>query len=498
MSVSPALELRDFGLAYADRTVLKSISFSVPAFACVALLGPSGTGKSTLVRTLAGFNDMNPSVRTWGQASCHGELLDSTSRRPALLMQKATLLISTLIDNLCSSLPNRDQLTRIEQREVISQALQDAGQTWALDKLDRPVVDLPLVEQRLIAVVREWLAEPPVLMLDEPTTGLNDADAQRVVDLLLWLRQRQTLIIVLHHLAQARQLATHVVLLASGRVQEEAPVDEFFDHPRSESGRIFLRTGSCPEESEVAEIEPENAGATDTPEHTSQHTPEQPESASGDTLAPVATTSTPPSTSTPPLASPLHQPGRVAPPALGGSALPGIVIRSPAMGPRGFVWLIPGEMAGTPVPGIVRPTEDDLQALCDVGIRHLVSLTEEPFDPRQAAAFGLTVTHLPIVDMHAPQLDETIALCQRIDAWRARHEPVAVHCRAGLGRTGTVLACYWMWAGAGRISAIAALEYVRQLNNGMVQSDVQTEFLSRFAARLLAICDAPTPLSSPG
>ena len=61
------LELRGFGLAIQERVILRSLDFWLPATGCTVLLGPSGTGKSFLVRTLAGLNDQHPSLRRWGE-----------------------------------------------------------------------------------------------------------------------------------------------------------------------------------------------------------------------------------------------------------------------------------------------------------------------------------------------------------------------------------------------------------------------------------------------
>ena len=178
------------------------------------------------------------------------------------------------------------------------------------------------------------------------------------------------------------------------------------------------------------------------------------------------------------------QPPRAARPT------PALTIKSRFMGPRGFVWLIPGRLAGTPWPGIVRDTDEDLDALRNVGITRLVSLTEIPFDEAQAARFGIRCANVPIPDMHAPTLAAACDFCRDTDQWLQAGETVAIHCKAGLGRTGTLLAVYWLWNGQGQYSAIQAIEYVRRMESGMIQSQAQVDFLSEFADWLQAAAPA--------
>lgn len=421
MPDSDVLAVRDFGVALGDRTVLHAVSFTIPARGCTVLLGPSGTGKSTLLRTLAGYNDANPSCRTWGEVHYH----DSAAGRPALVLQKSTLLVSDVFENLVTDLRNRSALTRLAQHELVATTLARYGQGHLLEHLTRKVIELPLVEQRLIAVLRLAIASPVLLMVDEPTAGLGPADASRVLDLLEVIARERAVLVVLHNLIEARQIGSQIVLLANGRIEEVAPAAEFFTAPQSESAQAFLRTGSCPEV------------------------------ASAPTTQSVVPTTAVTAKS-------------------GGAA-------SAARGPSGFRWLIPGQLGGAPRPGIIHDIRYDLDALREVGITRLISLAEEPIQPALAAAFGITWTMDAMPDMYPPTPSQAIRLCHHIDALIETGDVVTVHCHAGLGRTGTVLAAYRLWTGRGSYSAAQALEYVRRIEGRWVQSPAQVEFLETFA-----------------
>lgn len=438
MRESSVLDLDGFGVAFGERVVLRAMNLSVPAVGCTVLLGPSGTGKSTLLRTLAGFNKGNPALRTWGHA-LYRKRPCTALHHPALVMQNSRLLVSDVLENLVCEMPGRSMLTRRMQIEMVSEVLQHYGHAHLLGCLFQKVIERPLGEQRAIAILRMTMADPALLLVDEPTTGLQSAQAGLLLQLLAQLSAERALLVVLHHLQQARDLGGQVALLANGVIEESGESDNFFRAPRSDCAKAFLLTGSCPEASRPeSESEPEEAVA-----------PEQSASAGSE-----VTREAPAMAPTP---------------------------RSAAWGPRGFLWLLPGQLAGTPWPGVVHDVRYDLDALRSVGITRLISLTEKPFDAVLAAEFGISSLASPMPDMAPPTLEQGLVLCRAIDRALAAGEVVAVHCHAGLGRTGTVLAAYWLWRGCGRIGAPQALEDVRRVGPGWVQSEAQVRFLEEFA-----------------
>lgn len=447
---SSLLSLKGFGLAFGARLILRDISFDLAPEGCTVLLGPSGTGKSTMMRTLAGMLASHGTVRIWGEVTFKERPWTMEGDRPALVEQKPQLLVAKVWDNLVTELPDRSELTRMQQMDVVSQYLEQMGQEHLMEQLQVPVIDLPVEQQRNVAILRKGIARPPLLMVDEPTAHLKDAAAAVVTTLLKKLAKQTPLLIVSHHQGHTREVADRVILIANGVVQEDATVGDFFNHPRNELTRHYLRTGSCPEvgpgplEEVLNQSEPpaqmlELHPAADVPAQASLQVPSVPE---------------------------YHAPA--------------------SAGPRGFVWLLGGLVAGTPQPGIglTREVEDDLRALKSVGISHLISLTESPFKSDALPTYGIETSFTPIPDMHAPTLSDALGLCHEIDLLLTKGKSVAVHCKAGLGRTGTVLAAYWIWRHQGKIRADEAVAYVRRLEPRMIQSSEQEEFLTRFAAEL--------------
>ncbi|HLO95820.1 MAG TPA: ATP-binding cassette domain-containing protein [Burkholderiaceae bacterium] len=424
-------------MAYGGRVVFDNVDLVLPARGITALLGPSGTGKSTLLRTIAGtITDSNAStaandtgVRIRGQVRYRG---GPEGSRPPLVAQKAKLLVATVFENMVSEWPERARLTYAQQLIHVKDCLARHCQAELLPKLQATVVSLGAREQRLVSVLRMAMLATPLLLADEPTAALPDDEAQALLDLLRLLGRERAVLVAMHHLGQTRRMADHVLLLASCRIQEFTPVEEFFTAPRSESGRHMLRTGSCPEDARPQDADEARPASRDPP-------------------APMPQATVHPS-----------QAPRV-------------------LGPSGFAWLIEGRLAGTPWPGLFHPAAYDLGLLQALGVTRLISLTGQAYAPQVAAQHGIRTGCVSIEDMQAPSIDLALQLCLGIEAWLEAGEVVTLHCHAGLGRTGTMLAAYCLWRHDGRMSGAQALSQVRRCHAGWVQSDAQINFLHEFA-----------------
>jgi atypical dual specificity phosphatase len=146
--------------------------------------------------------------------------------------------------------------------------------------------------------------------------------------------------------------------------------------------------------------------------------------------------------------------------------------------PEHFEWIVPEQLAGAGLPGLLADADDDLTAMATAGIQLLVSLTRAPFDPARLRAFGIRGRHFPIKDMGVPALGATAQLCADITRTMEAGNAVAVHCHAGLGRTGTILASVLVWQGAAPDEAVAR---IREHRPGYIQNKAQLSFVSRFA-----------------
>jgi atypical dual specificity phosphatase len=144
--------------------------------------------------------------------------------------------------------------------------------------------------------------------------------------------------------------------------------------------------------------------------------------------------------------------------------------------PDGFSWIDKPLLAALARPG----GPEELAWLRSQGIELLISLTEQPLRRDWVNDAGLMGMHVPVEDMEPPTLDQMERCCSAIRRAHARKMGVAVHCGAGLGRTGVILACYFVDRGHDPKMAVAK---VRELRPGSVETTEQSEAVQEYARR---------------
>ena len=146
--------------------------------------------------------------------------------------------------------------------------------------------------------------------------------------------------------------------------------------------------------------------------------------------------------------------------------------------PTRFSWVLDGTLAGMAVPDDL---VEALKFLDEEGVGCLVSLTRKPLDEVIVNGYGLDYHHLPIPDFSPPTQGQADEFVRIVDEARERGVGVAVHCIAGMGRTGTMLACYLVSRGD---AAIEAIRRVRRLRPGSIETSEQEQAVHDYAARV--------------
>jgi len=144
----------------------------------------------------------------------------------------------------------------------------------------------------------------------------------------------------------------------------------------------------------------------------------------------------------------------------------------------GFSWIESDTLAAMARPGRERDLEEDLAWLQSAGIKVLVSLTEEPVPEKALEKYGMEGLHLPVEDFTPPTLEQIDRFLEEVDRARLEGFALGIHCTAGKGRTGTMLAAYLVTRG---LSAEEAIAEIRDLRPGSVETPAQEERVAEFA-----------------
>ncbi len=228
---------------YGGGAVLNGIDLTVYEGEVLVILGPSGCGKSTLLRCI---NALEPIQA--GTISLNGEPIRRDSKDLPRLRQKVGMVFQSyelfphlsVLDNITLS-PRKAQ--RRPRQEAEAEALALLDRVGLKDRAGDYPRQLSGGQKQRVAIVRALIMHPEVLLFDEVTAALDPEMVREVLDVILDLaRQGRTMLIVTHEMQFARAVADRVVLLDEGRIVEEAPPEEFFDHPKTERAQRFLNT----------------------------------------------------------------------------------------------------------------------------------------------------------------------------------------------------------------------------------------------------------------
>ncbi len=161
-----------------------------------------------------------------------------------------------------------------------------------------------------------------------------------------------------------------------------------------------------------------------------------------------------------------------------GSVVAGVTV-APML--RNFSYVIEDALAGCALPGSWGPLIEDLREAQEAGITAIVTLTERGLIPALVQEAGMRYLHIPIADFTAPTLGQVEQFVRFVDEVREEDGAVLVHCFAGIGRTGTMLAAYLVTEGR---SAKEAILEVRRKRPGSIETSEQEEIVFEYEAKL--------------
>ena len=250
--MSLAVQAQDVTVSYGGHLALAPVSLRVQPHRVSALVGPSGCGKTSFLRCLNRLTDLVPSCTVGGTIRVGGEDIHAPGtdvlalrRRVGMVFQRPNPFPLSIRRNLELPLREHGLRDRAALAERVETGLRDVG-LWdeVRDRLDRPALSLSGGQQQRLCIARALVLRPEVLLMDEPCSALDPLSGGVVEDRIAALRERLTVVLVTHNLAQARRLADTLAVFWTadgvGQLIASGPATEVFEDPADPRAAAYL------------------------------------------------------------------------------------------------------------------------------------------------------------------------------------------------------------------------------------------------------------------
>ncbi len=238
------IEVRNLSKRFGEVEVLKHIDLDVKQGEIVAIIGPSGTGKSTLLRCLnfletpSGGEIQIGDVRVSANNVSKREIHQLRKQSSFVFQSYALFANKTALENVAESLITVWKEPRVQALTTARRLLVSVGMEAHLDKYP---AQLSGGQQQRVGIARAMACKGEVILFDEPTSALDPEWVDEVLAVMKQLAaQKQTMIVVTHEMQFAREIADKVIFMEGGVIVEQGPPSQIFGNPQNARTKAFV------------------------------------------------------------------------------------------------------------------------------------------------------------------------------------------------------------------------------------------------------------------
>lgn len=235
-------------LYYGEKEALHGINLDYDKYGITALIGPSGSGKSTYLRALNRMHDLTDNVTVNGTFLFKGQDIyapstDTVELRKdiGMVFQQPNPLPFSIYDNVAFGLRISGEKNKAVLDEMVETSLKQAA-IWneVKDDLHKSALSLSGGQQQRVSIARALATSPEILLLDEPTAALDPVSAHAVENTLMQLRDKLTMIIVTHSMAQASRISDRTAFFMNGDLIEADDTKKMFLDPAKKETQDYI------------------------------------------------------------------------------------------------------------------------------------------------------------------------------------------------------------------------------------------------------------------
>ena len=249
-SPAKAIDVRDLNLFYGAFHAVKDVTMRIEPNAVTALIGSSGCGKSTFLRSLNRMHELVPGGRVEGSVRLDGDDIYAPEVDPVSVRRQIGMVFQapnpfptmSIYDNVAAGLKlTRRRRDRAGLDEIVERSLRRAH-LWdeVKDRLDKPGIGLSGGQQQRLCIARTIAVEPDVVLMDEPASALDPISTLRIEELIRELKDKYTIIIVTHNMQQAARVSDDTAFFLNGEVVEMSETVKLFSNPRDQRTEDYI------------------------------------------------------------------------------------------------------------------------------------------------------------------------------------------------------------------------------------------------------------------